>query len=129
MAAAAHDTLVASIVELPTAVFPQATCLDPAIAEVDADYSAVLAAIRGGPAKTKGIALGEASAAAILTARAGDGSDTRAHHSSYPQGTQPGEYRFTPPFTFAFVPGWGQVTPFVLKDAAQYRPGPPYAFD
>ncbi len=129
VAAAAHDTLVASIAELPTAVFPQATCLDPAIAGVDADYTAALAAIPGGPSKSKGIALGQASAAAILAARTGDGSDTLLVDASYPQGTQPGEYRFTPPFTFVFAPGWGQVTPFVLKDAAQYRPGPPYALD
>ncbi len=45
----------------------------------------------------------------------------------YPQGTDPGEYRFTPGFTFAFAPGWADVTPFVLKDSSQFRPGPPYA--
>jgi hypothetical protein len=46
---------------------------------------------------------------------------------AYPQGTDPGEYRFTPGFSFAFAPGWADVTPFVLKDSSQFRPGPPYA--
>jgi hypothetical protein len=46
--------------------------------------------------------------------------------TAYPQGTQPGEYRFTPGFNFAFAPGWADVTPFVLRDSSQFRPGPPY---
>ena len=46
--------------------------------------------------------------------------------SDYPQGTEPGEYRFTPGFPFAFAPGWADVTPFVLDDSSQFRPGPPY---
>ena len=52
---------------------------------------------------------------------------------SYPQGTNPGEWRFTPDFPvpdtspFALAPGWGNVTPFVLRDSAQFRPDPPYA--
>jgi hypothetical protein len=45
----------------------------------------------------------------------------------YPQGTNPGEYRFTPDRPFAFAPDWGEVTPFVLGDSTQFRPGPPYA--
>ena len=44
---------------------------------------------------------------------------------AYPQGTEPGEYRFTPGFPFAFAPGWADVTPFVLNDSSQFRPGPP----
>jgi hypothetical protein len=128
VAAAAHDTLVASIAALPPAP-PSCVTSAQAIPDVDADYSAALAAIPDGPAKTKGIALGQASAAAILAARAGDGSDTPLLDFAYPQGTQPGEYVFTPPFTFAFAPGWAKVTPFILKDATQFRPGPPYALD
>jgi hypothetical protein len=44
----------------------------------------------------------------------------------YPQGTQPGEFRLTPGFDFAFGTQWGNVTPFVLNRASQFRPGPPY---
>ena len=49
----------------------------------------------------------------------------------YPQGTEPGEYRFTPGFEElgVFLPEWGNVTPFVLKNSAQFNPGPPYAVD
>jgi hypothetical protein len=45
---------------------------------------------------------------------------------NYPQGVNPGEYRFTPGVTFAFAPGWGSVTPFALNHASQYRANPPY---
>jgi hypothetical protein len=44
----------------------------------------------------------------------------------YPQGVEPGAYRFTPGYDFAFAPGWGNVTPFVLNHASQFRPAPPY---
>jgi hypothetical protein len=71
--------------------------------------------------------IGQDAAAAILALRADDGSDTLLIDDSYPQGTNPGEWRFTPGVPFAFAPGWGTVTPFVLRDGAQFRPGPPYA--
>jgi len=71
--------------------------------------------------------VGQAAAAAILAARTADGSDTPLFDTAYPQGTKPGEYRFTPGSDFAFAPGWAGVTPFVLHAAAQFRPGPPYA--
>ena len=47
---------------------------------------------------------------------------------NYPQGTEPGEWRFTPdsPVQLAFAPNWGKVTPFVLKRGSQFRPAPPY---
>ncbi|MBI3301443.1 MAG: hypothetical protein HYZ72_05110 [Deltaproteobacteria bacterium] len=28
--------------------------------------------------------------------------------------------------TLHFLPGWGEVTSFVLNDGSQFRPGPPY---
>ena len=56
-----------------------------------------------------------------------DGADTLILDFGYPQGTEPGAYRFTPEAPFAFLPGWGKVTPFGLHDSAQFRPGPPYA--
>src|SRR4030095_7112111 len=59
--------------------------------------------------------------------RTEDGPDTPLFDPNYPQGTQPGEYRFTPGQTFAFAPDWGDVTPFALKDSLQFNPGPPYA--
>jgi hypothetical protein len=44
---------------------------------------------------------------------------------AYPQGTEPGEWRFTPGVPFAFAPLWGDVRPFILTDGSQFRPGPP----
>ena len=98
-----------------------------AVAGVEADYAEALDEIPDGPAKTRGIELGRAAAAAILALRAADGSDTTLFDSEYEQGTAPGVWRFTPGFDFAFAPGWAEVTPFVLRDSSQFRPGPPYA--
>jgi hypothetical protein len=124
VAAAAHDVLVTLIGQIP---FPfPAACLQAGIASVEADYTAALAAVPAGPAKTAGIAVGQAAAAAILALRAADGSSTPLLDFAYPQGTAPGEYRFTTGVTFAFAPGWGQVTPFVLNHASQFAPAPPY---
>jgi hypothetical protein len=122
VAAAARDVLVETIGQLP---FP-APCIAAGIASAEADYAAALAAIPAGVAKDQGIALGSAAAAAIVALRANDGSDTPLLDFNYPQGDEPGEYRFTPGVTFAFAPGWGNVTPFVLNRASQYRANPPY---
>jgi hypothetical protein len=122
VAAAAHDVLVPAITELP---FPP-ECVSAGIDSVEADYSTALAAVPPGAAKERGIELGRASAAAILERRAFDGSDTPLVDPAYPQGTAPGEYRFTPGNTFAFAPGWGNVTPFVLRSGSQFRAEPPF---
>jgi hypothetical protein len=124
VAAAAHDVLVALINQNPS-IFPP-ECTAAGLASVEADYTAALAAIPDGVSKTQGVDIGQDAAAAILTLRANDGSDTLLIDTAYPQGTAPGEWRFTPGFPFAFAPGWSDVTPFVLRDAAQFRPDPPY---
>jgi hypothetical protein len=125
IASAARDVLVTLLGQLPFP-FPQA-CIDAGIASAEADYTEALGAIPDGEAKTRGIELGRASAAAILSLRADDGSDTPLLVFDYPQGTAPGEWRFTPGFPFAFAPGWADVTPFVLRDSSQFRAPPPYA--
>jgi hypothetical protein len=101
-------------------------CLQAGIATVEADYVAALAAIPDTPAKAQGIQLGQASAAAIVALRAADGSDTPLLDFGYLQGTLPGEFRFPPGFDFAFAPGWGRVTPFVLNHGSQFRSNPPH---
>jgi hypothetical protein len=123
VAAAARDTLTVVISQIP---FPP-ECLAAATASVEADYAAALAPIPAGPAKTAGIAIGQAAAAAIVALRTGDGSDTPLVVFDYEPGTAPGEYRFTPGNNFVFAPGWGDVTPFALQHGAQFRPGPPYS--
>jgi len=126
VAAAARGVLVPLLQELPP---PFSDCVTGAkvVEGVEAEYAAAIGAIPNGPAKTRGLAVGRAAAAAILAARTADGSDTPLFDTAYPQGTRPGEYRFTPGSDFAFAPGWSDVTPFVLKASSQFRPGPPYA--
>jgi hypothetical protein len=125
VAAAAHDVLVALVRQISDP-FPPA-CVDAGVASVEADYTAALGGIPDGRHKARGIEVGRAAAAAILAMRAADGSDTPLVVNNFPQGTAPGEYRFTPGTPFAFAPGWGGVTPFVLDDSSQFRPGPPYS--
>ena len=124
VAAAARGVLVPLLNQIP-APFPT-SCGAAGAASVEADYAAALGAIPDGRAKRRGIEIGRAAAAAILALRASDGADTPLVVEDYPQGRNPGEYRFTPDRPFAFAPGWAGVTPFVLRDSSQFRPGPPY---
>lgn len=126
VAAAARGVLVPVLRELPA---PFADCVVNAkvVQGVEAKYAAAVRAIPNGAAKTRGIAVGRAAAAKIRAVRSADGSDTLLFDRAYPQGTRPGQYRFTPGFDFAFAPGWADVTPFALRNGSQFRPGPPYA--
>jgi hypothetical protein len=123
VATVAHDVLVPLLGQLPD-VFSD--CIDAVVASIEADFTAALEAIEEGTPKTQGMVIGRAAAAVILALRVADGADTLLLDPNYPQGTKPGEYRFTPDFPFAGAPGWGNVTPFVLKNSARFRPGPPY---
>jgi hypothetical protein len=125
VATAARGVLIPLLGEIPDP-FPQ-ECIDAGIASVEANYTAALGAIPEGPAKSAGVAVGTAAASAILALRADDGSDTPLLDFDYPQGTEPGEYRFTPGTPFAFAPGWADVTPFVLNDSSQFRANAPFA--
>ena len=126
VATAARDVLVPTLGQLVWLV-PQA-CADAAVASVEADYAAALGAIRDGRAKTRGVAVGRAAANAILTLRATDDVDELlVGDPEYDEGTEPGEYRFTPGTPFAFGPRFGELEPFVLRDGSQFRPGPPHA--
>ena len=108
VAAAARDVLV--------------TLLPEQAALVESEYARALAAIPDGPAKSAGVALGQASARVNITRRQGDGADKAAQ--PYLPRTGPGEYQFTPPFDFAAQPGWGQVTPFVIDIREHTVAGP-----
>jgi hypothetical protein len=123
VAAAAHDVLVSAIAQLPE--LPE--CVASGIANVEASYDVALAAIPDSPSKSEGLAIGQAAAAAIIALRSDDGSDTLWVDPDYPQGTQPGEWRFTPDAPqIAFARYWGQVVPFALKRGSQFRPRGPY---
>ena len=60
----------------------------------------------------------------MLALRADDGSGTPLVVPDFPQGTAPGAWRFTPDRPFAFAPGWGDVTPFALRNPSQFRSAP-----
>jgi hypothetical protein len=124
VATAARDVLVSVLGQLSFSLVEG--CLPPAIATVEDEYAAAIGAIPDGDPKTQGQAIGRAAADVILALRIADGSDTPFFDFSYPDGTNPGEYRSPTGSPLAIAPGWGNVTPFVLKDSAQFRPGPPY---
>jgi hypothetical protein len=91
--------------------------------QLDAFRDESLAAIPDGGAKSAGIALGVAAADAILALRVQDGFDAPV---SYTPGTEPGEYRPTPPEHIpAFRPGLGQVGTFSIRNGRQFRSAPP----
>ena len=107
--AAAHRTLVT--------LHPGAT------ATLDTARIASLSMIPDDQSKDDGIAVGEAAAAALLALRSNDGSTAVV---PYTPGTNPGDWQPTPPaFASAAFVGWRQVTPFGLRDGAQFRLSPP----
>jgi hypothetical protein len=103
-----------------------ASCVQAGITSVETDYAAAIAALPNNAATVAGIQVGQSSAAAIVALRSGDGSDKPLADSNYQQGTQPGEFRFVPGFDVAVGAAWADVTPFVLRQGSQFRPGPPY---
>ncbi len=113
-AAAAHHVLVS--------LYPSAqSSLDPT-------YQASLAAFTSNRkivAFPEAVSTGNRIADRVLRDRMNDGSS--ATPPAYTFGTDPGEYESTPP-NFPKQPQflqWASVTPFSLRHAAQFRPGPP----
>jgi hypothetical protein len=97
-----------------------------AINAVNAAFDGVLGAMPYDASEIAGIAAGNAAADAIVLARTGDGSATP--HAPYVLGSGVGVYQPTPnpEFPAQIVPAfgaWGQVTPFVVRDAQQFRAG------
>lgn len=78
-----------------------------------------LARIPDGPAKQRGIKVGEEAGTRVTETRAKDGSSAR---NAYRPVTEPGKYTIT-----ASTVGWwaSDAKPFVLSGADQFRPGPP----
>src|SRR6266700_4869895 len=111
-AVAGHDTLVA--------LYPKMK------AALDQQLTSELATIPDGAGKQQGMQVGQAVATRLLAMRANDGS--AATPQPFVPGNQPDNYRLTPPkFVAPVFTNWGNVTPFVLNNAAQFRPGPPPA--
>jgi hypothetical protein len=97
------------------------TGLYPQDADLKSMLAAYLATIPNSDAKSEGIRLGESVAAKILEARAKDGADAP---DTYRYKTKPGVYVPTP---ITVSSTWGNVTPFALASASQFRPEPPVA--
>ncbi|MBX3462942.1 MAG: phosphatase PAP2 family protein [Planctomycetes bacterium] len=96
----------------------------------DAELATDLASIPNTAAKSAGIMLGHAAAAAILGQRAADGSNHAEPlvNTEFVCSNLPGHWRQDPivAHPLALGAGWPQVAPFAMTSAAQFRvPAPP----
>jgi PAP2 superfamily len=111
-AQAGHDTLVA--------LYPKWK------AALDQQLAGELATIPDGASKQQGSQVGQAVAVRLIAIRANDGSTAKLQ--PFVPGNQPGNYQLTPPkFAAPVFTNWDNVTPFVLNNAAQFRPAAPSA--
>jgi hypothetical protein len=85
---------------------------------LDAHYAASLAMIPDGSQKTRGIAVGEAAAAAMLAARVDDGRDAPF---TFVIGTEPGDWRPVTPAALDPAAWVGNVRPFLIESTSQFR--------
>jgi PAP2 superfamily len=90
-------------------------------AMIDSTHQNALRAIAEGPAKAVGIAAGEKAAADVFARRA---DDNPAQPESYRPHTTAGAYV---PTAAAAAPQWPQRKPWMMTNAAQFRPAPPPA--
>ncbi len=114
VAAAAHDVLVAEFGKFFGSNTP-----------FDSVYTAELAAIPDGTAENRGIAVGQAAAAAMLASRASE-DVLGALNAPYTPGTKPGDYQPTPPTNFVSAAGWAALSTFGVSSSAQFRAPRPY---
>src|SRR5713101_5857076 len=125
--ASADAAAVAAAYQVLKNYFPLAPNLDPA-------YAASLAVIPNGPAKSGGIATGQAAAAQMIALRLGDGSSPPQFY--VPTSVDPGVWQLTPscPAAGGVAFQWQNMTPFGVRSVpgsqawiAQFAPGPPPA--
>lgn len=97
---------------------------------LDADYASSLSA-HGLSESDPGIEYGRSAAAAILAARGGDGAAQAQFPYAAPGAGLPGVWVpiSSAPNAQALLPGWGNVTPFVLRHGSQFRPEAPPSLD
>jgi hypothetical protein len=137
IASAVYHVMAPTTQKIPAEVLSSPKCLENAKAVIEGYYAAALAVIPADTdaekaAKDKGIALGKAAAEAVLAKRANDNADTGGPYINKtcpPTTVAPGKYQCTPGFPFVAFEKWESVTPFVLKDHTEFRPGPPYKLD
>lgn len=114
---AAHDTM--------NALFPSQS------AACDAALAIEMSAVPASTARSQGLAVGAAAAAAVLALRENDGSELPepVYGVDYVPSDQPGAWRQDPISlgTLAMGGNWALVTPFAMSSAAQFRLPPPPA--
>lgn len=93
-------------------------------AELDTSYAAALAAVPDGAAKDAGIAVGQATAAGLISARQGDGWGVDIGFTMRQPG--PGVWQL-PINVNPMTPWYAKLRPFMLERPEQFRPGPPLA--
>lgn len=120
------DPSVSQEAAAATAAFGVLSALFPdQLPDLQAAYSASMATVADGPAKTGGTEVGEAAAVAMLTARAEDG---RGAEYTPVEGTEPGQWRTTPPTNAQDGAAWvADVEPFLVPDVAELRTSAPLA--
>ena len=92
-------------------------------ARLAAELGLWLGRVPAGVLRDRGIALGRATAAALLALRVNDGWDLQG---SYEFRTGPGQYQTTPPWNgFVAQPGFRFAKPFALPAPHRFRPPPP----
>jgi membrane-associated phospholipid phosphatase len=107
---AAHDVLMA--------LYPAAS------SSIDQQLVTELKMIPNSQGKRDGLRVGAIVAQLLVDWRAFDGS--AAVPQAFTAGTQPGDYRPTPPnFPAPAFANWGSITPFLLSSGAEFRPAAP----
>ncbi|MEA2230414.1 MAG: hypothetical protein QOD83_230 [Solirubrobacteraceae bacterium] len=110
VATAAHDVLVG--------------LLPAQRSSLDQQYDEALAAIPNNPDKAGGVAVGSQAADAMLAARENDGVDAS---QTWIVGTQPGQWRPTPPFMVGVSAQIGFMRTFAIPDPDLFRSPRPNA--
>jgi hypothetical protein len=101
------------------------TMIPASQAKFDAALANSLNYVPDGPGKTEGVILGYTVGSAILALRANDGASAVV---PYTPGTDPGDWRPTPPANApAAAPQWANVSPWAMSSRDQFRnlDGPP----
>ncbi|TDO48543.1 PAP2 superfamily protein [Kribbella sp. VKM Ac-2527] len=117
LAGAIHETLVTLVPARKT--------------ELDQSLTTTLARIPDGSSESAGLTAGRRQAQTVLASRANDGLDPASVNVPFtPPPATPGIWQPTPP-TFSPATQYGNrlAKPFLLRQADQYRPGPPPALD
>ena len=101
------------------------TLFDAQAGDIDGWLATSLTAL-GLPADDPGIAYGRSVAAAVLAHRASDGAAAAQFAYTAPGAGDPGVWVQLTSVN-ALLPGWGAVTPWVLRRGSQFRPEDPPA--